>query len=89
MHFDLADLRTISPLRPRRDLPAISPPRARQVLQLEVGVLRDDPSVRVWLQRAADAEGVTPEHISYLGVVCLEQHKPELGRRAPRPSPPP
>ena len=60
------------------------PPEAAmlQVLQFEVGVLRDDPNTRVWLQRAVETEGVTAEYIDWMGVICLEQHNPELGRLA-------
>ena len=50
-----------------------------QLLQFEVGVHRDDPSTRVWLQRAAETEGLTAEHVDWMGVICLQQHKPELG----------
>lgn len=44
-----------------------------QLLQFEVGVHRDDPSTRVWLQRAAETEGLTAEHVDWMGVICLEQ----------------
>ena len=44
-----------------------------QLLQFEVGVHRDDPSTRVWLQRAAETEGLTAENIDWMGVICLEQ----------------
>eukprot|EP00964_Phaeocystis_antarctica_P147615 scaffold114267_cov66-Phaeocystis_antarctica.AAC.1 len=32
-----------------------------QLLQFEVDMRRDDPSTRVWLQRAAEIEGLTEE----------------------------
>ena len=44
-----------------------------QLLQFEVGLHRDDPSTRVWLQRAAETEGLTAEHVEWMGVICLEQ----------------
>ena len=44
-----------------------------QLLQFEVDMRRDDPSTRVWLQRAAETEGLTAEHVEWMGVICLEQ----------------
>ena len=41
-----------------------------QLLQFEVGVHRDDPSTRVWLQRAAETEGITAKHVDWMGVIC-------------------
>ena len=52
-----------------------------QLLQFEVGVHRDDPSSRVWLQRAAETEGITAKHVDWMGVICLEQRTRGLHRR--------
>jgi len=52
-----------------------------QLLQFEVGVHRDDPSTRVWLQRAAETEGITAKHVDWMGVICLEQRTRGLHRR--------
>ena len=53
-----------------------------QLLQFEVGVHRDDPNTRVWLQRAAETEGLTGAHIDWMGVICLEQRTRGLQRPA-------
>ena len=54
------------------------------VLQFEVAVSRRDPNASVLLSRAADADGMTAEHLSWLGCVCVERRcsNPELGRLA-------
>ena len=68
--------------RSRAETPRPTEGPMLQLLQFEVGVHRDDPSTRVWLQRAAETEGLTAEHVDWMGVICLQQHKPELGRLA-------
>ena len=55
-----ATLPSMTDRRVETPLPDVGP--MLQLLQFEVGMHRDDPSTRVWLQRAAETEGLTEEH---------------------------
>eukprot|EP00964_Phaeocystis_antarctica_P147618 scaffold114268_cov72-Phaeocystis_antarctica.AAC.1 len=82
-----ATLPSMTDRRVETPLPDVGP--MLQLLQFEVGMHRDDPSTRVWLQRAAETEGLTAEHVEWMGRPCARPAALRLphGCQGERPEP--